>query len=401
MRILVCSEHYAPVGGAEIYLLDAITHLEEIGHEVGVMHDTPPGEGLENERPHYQVPGSMGFLHDKSSSVVEQVKNAVQDFQTDIIYLNQAMNPAVNLALLGEAPIVQYVHGIRLSCPTGRRLPRTWDGICTKPFDVHCLWKAHTQLCMPRRPHTALRVWNDVRRNIEAARRVQRLLVPSRFVRNLLIEGGTSPDLIEVIPYFTNLNTQIESIRPSRGRHILALGRPSPEKGYEPLIEAMSHIKGPASLEIVGGGDYLQDLRRKAEGVPHRHAVQFTEWVPREALQETYGRARVVAFPSIAPETFGIVGIEAMAHGLPVVGFDVGGVSDWLTDGETGALVPRKDIPALAEALDRYLSDPELAIQHGQAGRERVRQSFLPEHHFSRLSEVLEEVAGAPSPVRT
>jgi glycosyltransferase involved in cell wall biosynthesis len=401
MRILACSEHYAPVGGAEIYLLDAITRLEEMGHEVGVMHDTPAGENLEDVRPHCHIPGSMGFIHDKSATVVDQAKTAVREFQPDLIYLNQVMNPSVNFALLEEAPIVQYVHGLRLTCPTGRRLPRTWDGICTKPFDAHCLWKAHTQRCMPRRPDTALRVWNDVRRNIQAARRMNRILVASRYVRDLLVAGGTSPDLIEILPLYADLTSKAENTHPSRGRQILALGRHSSEKGFDCLIETLAFIKGPASLELVGGGEYLKELRLLAKKVPDRHTVRFSEWIPREAISDTYARARVVAVPSVTPETFGLVGLEAMAHGLPVVGFDVGGIPDWLTDGETGALVQRKDIPALAMALDRYLSDLELANRHGEAGRERVRQSFLAEHHFDRLSEVLEEAAFSPSRVRT
>ena len=82
-----------------------------------------------------------------------------------------------------------------------------------------------------------------------------------------------------------------------------------------------------------------------------------------------------------------------MAHGLPAVAFDVGGVSDWLSDGETGALVPRKDTPALARALEGYLSDPNLAAAHGAKGRETVTRRFRPEYHIGRLLEIFGEAA--------
>ncbi len=393
MRILVCNEHYAPVGGAEIYLMDAISRLEKMGHEVGVLHDTAVDKSLENARPHFCVPGSMGFIHDKSPGVAEEALKAVRKYSPEILYFNQVLNPGVTSALLGEFPSVRYVHDIRLSCPSGRRLPRTWDGICTKPFDIHCLWEAHTQLCMPRRPDTALRVWNDVRLNLKASRRMNRILVASRYVRDLLVQGGTPEGLIEILPYYTHLTSQIENAAPAAERRVLTLGRIGPEKGFQFLIEALSYLEQPTILEIAGDGDYVAELREMAAKAPERHSVEFTGWVGREDLMSVYGRARVVAVPSVWPEPFGIVGIEAMAHGLPVVAFDVGGIPDWLTNGRTGALVARKDIPALAQALDRYLSGENLARRHGEAGREEVRNRFLPEHHFGRLVDVLEEAA--------
>ncbi|MBI3127333.1 MAG: glycosyltransferase family 4 protein [Candidatus Tectomicrobia bacterium] len=398
MRILVCNEQYAPAGGAEVYLLDVMARLEARCHEVGILHDAPAAPEVEKKRPAFRVPGSMGFVHDSSAPVVETVRRAVEEFAPDVLYLHQAMNPAVNLALAGAAPFVQYVHGLRLTCPTGRRLPRTWEGICEKPFDAHCLWKAHTQLCMPRRPDTALRVWTDVRRNVKAARLARRVLAPSRYVADLLVRGGTPQELVEVLPYYTEIPPAAERARPAPERRVLALGRLEPEKGFQHLIEALPLIEAPAVLEIVGEGPFRGELERLARQAPERHRVIFTPWVAREKLSEVYARARTVAFPSTWPETFGLVGIEAMAHGLPVAAFEVGGVAEWMRDGATGALVPRKDVPALARALDAYLSDGELALRHGAAGREEVRRRFLPERHLGRLEEVLAGAAARARP---
>jgi glycosyltransferase involved in cell wall biosynthesis len=398
MRILVCNEHYSPAGGAEVYLLDVMARLEARGHEVGILHDAPAAPELEGARPAFRVPGSMGFLHDPSAATVDAAKRAAAAFAPDVIYLVQAMNPAVNLALAGAAPCVQYAMGLRLTCPTGRRLPRTWEGVCAKPFDAHCLWKAHTQLCMPRRPDTALKVWNDVRRNLKAARLCRRILAPSRYTRDLLVRGGTAPELVEVLYLYTELTPAMERARPARERRILALGRMEAEKGFQHLFEALPLIAEPAALELVGDGPFRGELEKLARQAPSRHRAVITPWVPRERLTEVFARARVVAIPSTWPEPFGIVGIETMAHGLPAVAFEVGGVADWLGDGATGALVPRKDIPALARALEAYLADPDLALRHGAAGREEVRRRFLTHHHLDRLAEVLGEAAGARQP---
>ena len=82
-----------------------------------------------------------------------------------------------------------------------------------------------------------------------------------------------------------------------------------------------------------------------------------------------------------------------MPHGLPAVVFDVGGVSDWLSDGETGTLVPWKFTPALAHALEGYLSDPALSTTHDAKGRETVTHRFRSEYHIGRLLEIFGEAA--------
>jgi D-inositol-3-phosphate glycosyltransferase len=82
-----------------------------------------------------------------------------------------------------------------------------------------------------------------------------------------------------------------------------------------------------------------------------------------------------VAVPSHR-EGFGVACAEAMAHGRPVVASAVGGLLDLVVDGETGLLVPPRDVPALRAALERLLADRELRRRFGEAGRERIRENF-------------------------
>ena len=97
--------------------------------------------------------------------------------------------------------------------------------------------------------------------------------------------------------------------------------------------------------------------------------------MPHDELERLYDRAAVVAVPSHR-EGFGVVCVEAMAHGRPVVASAVGGLLDLVADGETGLLVPPRDVPALRSALERLLADGELRRRLGEAGRERVRERF-------------------------
>jgi glycosyltransferase involved in cell wall biosynthesis len=98
-------------------------------------------------------------------------------------------------------------------------------------------------------------------------------------------------------------------------------------------------------------------------------------FVPHHELAPLYERAAVVAVPSHR-EGFGVACAEAMAHGRPVVASAVGGLLDLVVDGETGLLVPPRDVAALRAALERLLGDANLRRRLGDAGRERVREHF-------------------------
>jgi glycosyltransferase involved in cell wall biosynthesis len=141
--------------------------------------------------------------------------------------------------------------------------------------------------------------------------------------------------------------------------HVLYAGRLSQEKGILELVEAARGLP----LVIAGDG-------------PLRHRVpEALGLVPHDRLLGLFERAAVVACPSYR-EGFGVVCLEAMAHGRPVVASTVDGLRDLVVDGETGLLVPPGDVLKLRAALERLLGDRELRERLGRAGRERARASF-------------------------
>src|SRR4029077_1314874 len=100
--------------------------------------------------------------------------------------------------------------------------------------------------------------------------------------------------------------------------------------------------------------------------------------------------ASLVAVPSLWPEPFGLVGIEAFAAGRPAVARANGGIGDSLDDGVSGLSVPAGDARALARALNELLDDPQRQQEMGAAGRKTVAERFSPEHHVAALSEAYE-----------
>jgi phosphatidylinositol alpha-mannosyltransferase len=178
-------------------------------------------------------------------------------------------------------------------------------------------------------------------------------------------------------------------------RNILFVGRQEKRKGLPYLLEAYARLKRerPDIRLIVVGPD--GGIRPACERYVRRHQLEdvvFTGFVPYEDLPRYYKAADVYCAPSTGHESFGIVLLEAMAAGTPIIASDIGGFADVLEDGVEGLLVPPRDAQALASAMDRLLSDAALREQMGRAGTVRA-EPYGWEHVSARVLEYYETVA--------
>jgi glycosyltransferase involved in cell wall biosynthesis len=179
--------------------------------------------------------------------------------------------------------------------------------------------------------------------------------------------------------------------------YVLAVGRWSSTeryKGFDTLIQALPQLQRIAPdlhLVFVGEGDDQPALEKLAESLGVRERICFFSGLTRAQLVATYRHAEVFALPS-SGEGFGMVFLEAMALGIPVVGGNHGGILDIIEDGATGFLVPHGDITQLAERVAFLLTNPSLARDIARRGRERVLQHFRFENFEAGLRDVLAEV---------
>jgi starch synthase len=183
-------------------------------------------------------------------------------------------------------------------------------------------------------------------------------------------------------------------IDPSRP-YVLFVGRIARQKGIIHLVRAIPEIDAAAQVVLCAGAPDTPEIAREMEeavaAVRARRpgVIWVQEMVPREQLVQLYSHAAVFCCPSIY-EPFGIINLEAMACGTPVVASAVGGIPEVVVDGETGLLVPLEQQPAapfepvdparfshdLATAINRLLRDPALRERMGAAGRARVEREF-------------------------
>ncbi|HEX5444153.1 MAG TPA: glycosyltransferase [Pirellulales bacterium] len=163
---------------------------------------------------------------------------------------------------------------------------------------------------------------------------------------------------------------------PARGATVVAIGRLSPEKGFDTLIEAIAHAapEHPSlRLELAGDGPCLADLRRLAKRLGVGDRVTFLGEVAD--VPAVLARAALFVLPSLT-EGISLTLLEAMARGLPVVATSVGGTPEVVVDGETGRLAPPRAPGELARCIVSMLRDPDACRRMGLAGRIRVEARF-------------------------
>lgn len=190
----------------------------------------------------------------------------------------------------------------------------------------------------------------------------------------------------------TNLRQEL-SFDPAKV-NIVTVGRLCPPKGIHFLLEAMGRIImdfPQAMLYIVGDdiiaeyGDYPQELQKIISRYNLGPHVRFTGW--REDVLEIVSLMDLLVHPSLA-EGFGRAALEAFALGKAVVASRVGGLREFIQDGENGFLVTPGDVPALAEKIVSLIKDPELRKAVGRAARAKVFSEYLVADKITRLESL-------------
>ena len=182
---------------------------------------------------------------------------------------------------------------------------------------------------------------------------------------------------------------------------VLFVGRHIERKGICYLIEAAKHLSADKfEIRIVGEGDLTEELKAQAaqlEGDKNAARIVFTGKLVAPELAREYREANVFVLPAIVDhkgdtEGLGVVLIEAMELGLPIVASDVGGIPDVVVNDESGILVPEKDPVALADAIKRIESDPQYTARLLEGARNRIAEHFTWDNITRRQIEIYEQL---------
>lgn len=295
--------------------------------------------------------------------------------------------PSFSPSVLGACraagvPVVMTCHNYRLVCPTGMHMR---DGriceLCLGGLEYQCLLRncrgsvfESAAYALRNAVHRTLRLYLEG---------VDRFIAVSIFVRDRLIAAGLPAERMTVIPNWVDAPAQAADC--AQGRYVAFAGRFSPQKGIHTLLAAAERAGTPVRL----AGDPASMPGEVAAAPP---LASFAGRLDASGMAGFYRQARLAVVPSECLEPFGLVAIEAMSHGLPVICAEIGGLTEIVEDGVTGLRFTPGDVGDLAGKLRRLWDDPALCRRLGQAGRERVVREFNEDVYYDRLMAVYEGV---------
>ena len=371
MRIgMVCPYSFDVPGGVQSHVLQLAEVMRARGQDVSVLAPSSPHVEL----PEYVVSagravpipynGSVARLQ-FSPAVHGRVRRWLADGDFDVLHLHEPNAPSLSMWALrvAEGPIVATFH----TSTTKSLTLSVFQGV--------------------------LRPWHE--------KIVGRIAV-SDLARRWQMEalGSDAVEIPNGVDVASYAGAPLLDGYPRPGKTVLFLGRyGEPRKGMAVLIDALptlvEHLPGVQVL-IVGRGDE-DELRSKAGGLAGhlRFLGQVDDAVKASALRS----ADVYCAPHTGGESFGIVLVEAMAAGTPVVASDLHAFRQVLRDGDAGLLVPVEDSAALAAGLVAVLSDDRLAKRYIAAGSDAVRR-YDWSVVANQIMRVYETVAGAGTKVQ-
>ncbi len=343
----------ARVDGVVSYLIDIAEALRDAGHTViqlAVGKDLPP-EGSADEGWITRPASGVRRNHAEETEITDLLRGV----SPDVVHfhgIDYVMHPALRHHLSQSWPTVLTLHDVGLFCPKGTRLRRDQTE-CTLRRGAICLASGCHRPWQTDDMKGSLLNLALATRRLAACGAPARIVCPSRYIADLGAQHGLPQDRLRVVHNFSRFAPQ-RPPRPNTGQ-LLFVGRMERTKGFDILIDALQRLPDvPWHLHAIGFGS----LRDSATSQLGSDRVTITDPLPLQDLPQQFQNADMIVLPYKQPESFGMVGVEALSQGCPVLGFPAGGAAEWMRP-EFGATPVRSpSAAALAQAIRDALETP-------------------------------------------
>jgi glycosyltransferase involved in cell wall biosynthesis len=384
--VLAIHNAYQQWGGEDAVFQQEAEMLERRGHRVIRLVTAVPNElGMSGR---IRVAGASLW----SSARVAEITALVREHDPAIAHVHNffpLMSPSLYWALheLG-VPVVQTLHNFRFTCPAGTlfRAGRVCESCLGRPVAaaaaLHACYRGSriesVGAVASLAAYRLLGVWR---------RWVRGFIALTPFARDKAIAGGIPAGRVFVKPNFVAPDPHVSR---DVGNYAVYVGRLSPEKGLETLLEAWESVEG-VPLRIVGDGPLRSSLERQAAATGVRD-VEFVGRRSRQEVMEHLGEARFLVLPSLCYEGYPLAVVEAFARGIPVIASRRGGLRSIVADGRTGLLVQPGSASEFASAVRLLWSDTSLLETLRRGARREYEESYTEEVNYRLLMGIYEQV---------
>lgn len=285
-------------------------------------------------------------------------------------------------------------------CPSGLRYLWRQRRACARRAGLGCIVSGYVEGdCGRLSMGTPYSFLSFARRVVDdhlfrtALRHLACVVAPSAWQKERLVKDGVPSHLLRVVhPPVVGAETSVDeaTAHPELGNGlplVTYVGHLSEAKGADHVLEMSVRVRTPHHVVFIGDGPLRAPLEEFAKRPELDGRVTFVGNLPPVEAQAHRLRSTVAVVPSLWPETFGMVGAEAMLAGRPVVAYDSGGVTEWLDDGVTGFTVPPGRVDLLAQAVERLLTAPDVARAMGLRGQAKAR-AWSPAEHARLMEEI-------------
>lgn len=388
MRILFATHHSSRIAGAETYVHTVASALTARGHEVALVAEHPPVDGRE---PIEGVQARWCTARSGESGAAGELRR----WGADVVYVHGVASIAFERVLIDLAPPVLFEHSYAGLCISGSRTWQSHDAPCRRLLGPGCLAHYFPHRCGGRSPVTMVRDYRMQRARQRLHSRYRAIVAASRPMAELLVRTGC--ERVHVLPPPVP-PPPVDSPRTAgTPLRVLYAGRLERLKGVHLLADAArgaaARLGRPIELGIAGAGPLralLEEQSRHAS--PGAVRIVLHGWQQASQRDECFSSADLLLVPSLWPEPFGLVGLEAARFGVPAVGFDSGGIPDWLHHDVNGFLTTERSAEALGTAIAELAGD-ERRYQRVSAGALSAARSASPDAHALQLERLFNEVA--------
>ena len=405
-RVLYINHNFNGVSGASIMAIN--TNNLFISHDYETAVFTSKGMHYDNDYkyakyfPEYKPTRPIEkLLYYYNIQAQKKLELMLDDFKPDIIHMHNIYMPHMTYSIIKpcykrKLPIIMTVHDPHIICPVKKLLKGNneicYNVLCKGYNKLGCYFNRCENGLMYRSFVTAFAAFINKLTGYE--KQIAKFISPSQALKDIIVKNNKDipPEKVIVINNYI-ASSELSSIKPNYDNkgYFLYIGRLVPEKGVHFLLQAAKDLPKNIEFHIVGDGpeeDKLKDYVKEN----CLENVKFLGRKNREEIKEEYQNCIASILPCNWLEIFGLTNIEAFANGKPVIAANIGGIPEIVEHNTNGMLFEPTNVEQLKDCILRYWNNPDLVVEHGKNGREKVLKYYTEENYYEKLSTLYDEV---------